>query len=568
MMLLIVALPMMVPYLSGLWVNEHYRFALFVILAVGWLAYVRWDGKFHAPRGWLSWGVIGFGLLTITVGCLLPSPWFAAIGFVAFATAFLASMEGEYDESLIGLALPLFLIIRLPLGYDQIMVIRLQQITTSFSSVLLDLLAIPHAVANNVLQLTSRELFVAEACSGIQSVFTMLFLATLLIAVMRRPLWLLPVYVLIGVVLAITANVVRVTTVAVGDAWFAVDLAEGWPHELIGYVALILGALLLLSFDQLVVSMLHPVESAGPDAEPNPIIEFWNFMVGHPDQGRWAGPIVTLIAKAQRRGAGLWQGAWSRRGLIAVSTVLLVASFGQAINLQRPIEIMPSSEIIFEPATNMFDELDLGTIGIVRHERTRGGSDPRLGENADVWYCTSDDIAADVRVVLSQPHKGWHELCHCYAAGGWVLLNRVVREGQIEDDTGGEDESESRETFAVARFKSGDAYAYLLYSGIDPQGNVVRPLPTIGPLGSRFAAFIYEPEQRFRVLMIQMIVVCTSKLDDGALDCMASDFVKLRARTQSRIVSPPVPGQREPSETAAASAVVEMQASVATVNEE
>ena len=69
---------------------------------------------------------------------------------------------------MIGLALPLVMLINLPLGYDQLLTMRLQQITSGLSSVMLDVLAIPHALNNNVIQLATRELFVAEACSGLQ----------------------------------------------------------------------------------------------------------------------------------------------------------------------------------------------------------------------------------------------------------------------------------------------------------------------------------------------------------------------------------------------------------------
>ncbi|MGZ7227087.1 archaeosortase/exosortase family protein, partial [Streptococcus pyogenes] len=76
--------------------------------------------------------------------------------------------------------------------------------------VLLDAFAVPHAVANNVIQLANRELFVAEACSGIQSVFTLAFLALLMIAWRRRRVWMTPIYLLIACLLAVFANVIRV----------------------------------------------------------------------------------------------------------------------------------------------------------------------------------------------------------------------------------------------------------------------------------------------------------------------------------------------------------------------
>ena len=289
---------MMVPYMANLWAQERYRYAPFALVGVAWLTYMRWDFVCRAPRGWISWLGLILGMGLVLLGALIPSPWVAGCGFIALATVFLTSSQGEHDPSLIGVALPLFLLVRLPLGYDQILVIKLQRATTIFSSVLLDVIRVPHAIANNTLQLPSRELFVAEACSGIQSVFTLMFLATILVAIYRRPLWFAPIYLAAGVVLAVFANVVRVSMVAVGDVWFKIDLAQGWQHEVVGYFALSIGILLLLSFDRLIVLLLHPIEQATVSGTRNLFIEFWNLMVTQTDDNNetHVGPIVRGVS--------------------------------------------------------------------------------------------------------------------------------------------------------------------------------------------------------------------------------------------------------------------------------
>jgi exosortase len=134
----------------------------------------------------------------VLFGILIASPWVCTVAMLLFFLSFFASARDFDGRSLVDLALPLVMVINLPLGYDQLLSIRLQQVTTALSSVVLDVLAIPHAVSNNVIRLASRELFVAEACSGIQSVFTLMFLATLLVSFCRRPIWVTPIYVAIG----------------------------------------------------------------------------------------------------------------------------------------------------------------------------------------------------------------------------------------------------------------------------------------------------------------------------------------------------------------------------------
>ena len=188
------------------------------------------------------------------------------------------SSSGTRDLSLFGLVLPLLLILRLPLGFDQLLVLKLQRITTTLSSVVLDLVGLPHAVNNNVIQLSTRELFVAEACSGIQSVFTLMFLAVTIVVMNRRVLWIAPLFILVSNVLAVATNVVRVCVIAMADVWGGIDLTKGWPHELVGYGALTIGILFLLSFDQLIHTLLHPIKA--DSGGRNPLVRLWNAIVG------------------------------------------------------------------------------------------------------------------------------------------------------------------------------------------------------------------------------------------------------------------------------------------------
>ncbi len=542
LLLLAVSLPMMLPYLSNLWVREQYRYFPFVLLAVGWFVAARWDREFVAPRGRTSWLAISLGFACVAAGIFLPSMWLAAVGFVTFATAFLISIKGPADKTLFAVAVPLLLLLHLPLGYDHLLIIQLQRITTGLSSLLLDGLAVPHAVSNNVIQLATRELFVAEACSGIQSVFTLTFIATVLVVAYRRSIWLTPIYVLISILLAVAANVVRVSAVAVGDVWFSVDLALGWQHELVGYVALIISVLLLLSFDQLVIGLLHPIDPRGDSTDRNPLITLWNHVVS--DQARTKGEHRANHYHSHEADdeadsitesylAKVWQVTWLRRVFISVASVLALSSFIQMINLQRRVDVSePSTEVVFVPPSDVFDD-EYGSIHITSHEVMRGASDPRLGENADIWHFEINDLDVEAQIVLSQPYTGWHELCVCYEAADWTMVHRDVqgsKDGSIDD--------QPYQPLALARFKRQQGqYAYLLYSGFDPAGDVLMPPARPGKLGARFLDFSHTGDEYVRpnVLMLQMFVVVPHKLDPAVIRSLAADFVQLRSDLLDRL---------------------------------
>ncbi len=548
-MLLVASLPMLLSYLSNLWRLEAYRYFPFVLLSVGWFVYTRWDRQFRPPVGWIGWAIIGFGLLLIVFAVLIPSPWLAAVGFFFFCLAFLASSQDEHQLSLVGLALPLVMLVHLPLGFDQLLVIRLQQITTSLSSVLLDVFTVPHAIEYNIIRLTTRDLFVAEACSGIQSVFTLMFLSTLLVTANRRPLWSAPIYLVIAIMLAVFANVLRVTTVALGDVWFSIDLAEGWQHELVGYAALGFGALMLLSFDQLIIGLLHPVDSPpGQDGELNPFIRLWNFLVGAgTSDGRQVGPIVLLLSNASRRGAGVWQYVWPRKGVIVLAGILAVASVGQAIHVARPVRVFAgSTEPVFVPNPSLFDD-QLADVKVLGHEITREGSDPRLGENSDVWQCHLEDLGLDAQFIVTQPYGDWHELCWCYTVMNWTMLSRVVR-GIDESPLPDGDEVNSN-PYILAKFKpESSGYCYLYYSAIDRSANLISPPPQVGRLQGRFAQYLYQDDAvaSSDLAMLQFLVTSPKKLETQELEQLSERFVQMRGLVQKDVLGSANQGVGDP----------------------
>lgn len=526
--LLIATAPMMVPYLTGLWNQERYRYFPFVILAVAYLVYQRWNRDWMPPRGWPCVAAVFGGLGCSVLGAMIHSPWVSAVGFLAVVTSFLVSHEGDHDWTLAALAMPLGLLLHLPLGYDQLLVMRLQTITTSLSSVMLDTLHVPHAAANNTIQLASRELFVAEACSGIQSVFTLIFMAMLLVAIYRRPLWLSPLYIAIAIVLAVFANVVRVTTVALGDAWMGIDLASGWQHEVVGYAALGMASLFLLSFDHLVISVLHPVDHSGGQ---NPLIDLWNHFF---DGDRRSSVIIDWLEHGGGPLSRLVRSVWTRRTILPIAGIVGITGIAQAVQMELLRDWFVEERPIVLQADKSLMDIPLNSLAIVDHDQSRGGDNPRLGANADIWNCSIDNRNdAQAQVVLSQPFSGWHELCNCYVASQWLVLNRGVEDGAEEDPV---------EPYAIARLKKGEnQFAYLLYSAVAPDGKVIRPPPRPGRLGARFEdnffdAFADSSVQASNLLMLQMFVPMTGSLDRDLLKGLKEDFVSMRQAVRQSLI--------------------------------
>ncbi|OYP34406.1 exosortase U [Rhodopirellula sp. MGV] len=538
----IVSVPLLVPYLVTLWANTTYHYIPFAVAVVVWLAYQRSDGVFYPPRGTASWAAVGIGLLLVVAGAILKFPWFGAVACVLFATSLLRAMRGPHDRTLLVLALPLWSAIQL-IRLDALLVIRLQRITTWMSSVLLDAVAIPHAVTNNVIQLADRELFVAEACSGIQSVFTLGFLALTVVAWKKRRVWTAPIYLGIACLLALFSNVVRVTVVALAASWYQIDLAEGWPHELLGYLALGLAFAFLLSFDFLMVTLFHVVPD---ETEFNPLVSVWNRIAirdSEEEGGRMTQRDTNTWIEQDRRGMffetaqSLVRNRNAQIGFLCVMVVVGGLSIFQVITSRRPEDrVSGETDLVFDPPSDLVSALQ--SLSVVNHVANRNYEVPYLGANSDVWECSWEDMTA--QIVLSQPHKGWHELCDCYERLDWMLLDRDIKSPTDFETLEIESQNPDalRTTYVLARFKQGpSARGYLLFSGIGSDGTLLDAPNSLAAFSHRVwnridSTGVWDQNE---VLMFQMWVIVPDKIEPKRLLALEEDFIAMRAKIADAI---------------------------------
>lgn len=537
--LLLITAPLLIPYFKDLWDNVTYCFFPFAILATAWLGYDRWDRVVRPPRGWFSWALLGGAGFLVIASILFSFTWFAAVAAVVIVCVMYYSQRGEVDASLLAAALPLLPCVQM-IRLDKMLVQSLQHTTTWMSSVLLDLFGIAHAVSNNVLQLSDRELFVAEACSGIQSVFTLSFLALLVVAWKRRRAWMVPVYLLVSVLLAVFANVIRVTTVAAAAAFLDMDFSVGWPHDLLGYVALVVCFAFLMSFDYLLAIFFHEIPES---VDSNPAMIAWNFFANHDEVEQGAGDNARRSTEVQQSA----QGAMSSRFEIllgqnrivmgcffGVLALLFLGSGYRLISSSKPRSVVFSSEqVVFDPRTNLLDSV-LVNLSVVDHQSSREFQDSRLGANSDIWECEWGDL--QVQFVVSQPYKGWHELCDCYEAIDWKLLDRSIRSPRDKDNPLAYDLEEA--TFVAAQFRSGPVQrGYLLFSGIGSDGVPVDAPNSMHALAHRIwnridSSGVWNQNE---LVVLQMWVTSAAKLTPEQLRELEREFLAVRGRVAAEI---------------------------------
>jgi exosortase len=279
-LLIVGHLPFVIRYFVELWPRQHYQFFPFAIIAFIFLFATRKSGQ-PEQWHWLAKILIGLDLVCLIAGCVLVSPWFFAVGLFCALTAWnMASQDEGYHRSLFYLAALPLMTIRLPLNYDEPVIMWLQRVTTSVASDILNRTGMLHYREGNVLNFPGKSFMVEEACSGVQSLFTILFLAALVFCLKRRSLIHGLCLLSSGLVLSGMMNILRVVTIAVAWDVNGTDLSTGWQHDTLGYVCLGLAAVMLLSADRLLEFLFAPMldvrRHGGGSLYFNPLIGLWN----------------------------------------------------------------------------------------------------------------------------------------------------------------------------------------------------------------------------------------------------------------------------------------------------
>lgn len=220
-----------------LWQYDYFRFYPVFLVAVMTVTIGRMREAEKLPdRKWrvepLSFA---FAFLLLTAALWFWSPWLGAVSALLLGDSLLPHMVSARQSWRL-----LFLLIPLPLGLDERLVHKLQRISSEQAGWILDFLNVPHLMRGNVLELADRRFFVAEACSGISSVYLMLA-ATALYIVLQQMRLIRAIPLLLSVVWwAIVTNDLRIVSIALAHQLLHVDLATGWQHEALGVTLMLM----------------------------------------------------------------------------------------------------------------------------------------------------------------------------------------------------------------------------------------------------------------------------------------------------------------------------------------
>ncbi len=467
--------PLAVLHLRSLWQQDQYQYFPFVIGAVAYFLWSRWQEAPDTPLvsglGSGRWAraplaIAAVAVTTLVGAILVVSPWLAFVSLnIGLAAVFAMLGQQRVIPFLWGIWLLLWLLVPMPLGVDNRLITFLQRFSSRLSSAILELLGILHLMSGNVLQLPNKEFFVDEACSGIISVMSMIACAAIYAVWKNRSFAHLVALVLMGVTWALVLNVLRICLIAAIYHFFDIDLSSGAIHEALGLSLFLLMFLALVSSDYLLTLLLAPIDttSLGGTGRDNLLVRFWNRK----------GPSEPLVN--------------SDDDLEAIAPTPVWPGMSTAITWSIPFLLLGLVQLVWLPSS----ESPEASQALQQALALDGQSLPRkigpwirdsfetierevfsdFGRNSKTYryrHQQKEGIVASVS--LDFPYLGgWHDLCMCYRNSGWTISDRAV--GSSDDTQKGGDWK-----FVVGSLEDpAKGKANVSFAGFDASGETAEP---------------------------------------------------------------------------------------------
>ena len=470
-------LPMFLLFFRQMMSKTHYQTIWLALIATGAIVWTRWPREQSVPyrESAASNVLLILGLITSLGSIAFVNTWFCAASVMLLITSLLLKVaDSDHGYSLWTAVLPLFVFLPLPFHRDTALITSLQRQSAWLTSRLLDLIGLGHYLDGTKIHVPGKAGYgIEEACSGVQSFFTLLFIAVVMMVVFRRiktnlaggtifamigigcvaASIALPFMFYVGVAFilwsllglratglvyaavfwAMFVNVIRILLIPVLDVNGYIDLTHGIPHILLGWGALAIGLLMLLSTDQLLLFLFGPVETEMGESGPlgKLITRFWNQLV--------SGSEITRESDKKKKKKRIPVTASSIRFAWIIATILAVGGLFQLSDVARGFAAAHTVQVFDADITQAMAEEDLPKQlenwarvekgGYTTSTRDRGSD---LGRRSDIWQYRAPSCNATIS--FDQTFPGWHELTTCYRNSGWKLDKRVVLEPEVAED--------------------------------------------------------------------------------------------------------------------------------------
>jgi|GEM_PF-6738930 len=428
-------------YVQSISSREHLQFALLIPVGVVFLAILRQEEsgktKTTAPIHGATWftAIVLFLAAALCFDSLLSQSvvsWSIALMLTALAGIHFWG-GAELFRSVWPLWAFAWLMVPPPFGLDQRLITELQLWVSRLASYSLDSMHVAHVLEGNVIHIEEKKLFVAEACSGINSLFATFVVLVFSMLVLKRSWLHILLLFTMGFLCVLAVNVFRVTSLTLMhyvNPKVGSFFDDGIPHFGFGLLCFALLILLVFSMDSLLWLMGNSIVSALPDRwaklfSSKPAIGRGDLRTAASTPQQESGWTDGLQEMARRLRASTPRGAsWA----IAVGVVFCLVSAVQyssaAYHLARR-EPAPTNDPDSDPIAPVLGDLS-GSLPDDWDGWRRIGEKTEHLNFTNAMFSTSWSYrrgSEDLTIFLHRRYFDFHGLDVCYAGNGWQIKN-------------------------------------------------------------------------------------------------------------------------------------------------
>lgn len=220
------------------WLDPNYTHGFFVPVFSLFLLWER-RAKLAALRSQPAWSglvILLFALLALVLNTINSGFFLYRISFLLFIAGMVVFLAGWKHLAAVSFPLAFFVLLIPSSALLGQITLPLQVIASKTASFLLMLVGVPAVREGNIILLSTARLEVAEACSGIRSLFSLITLTVIYGYLAETRISVRVLLALIAVPVSILANALRIAATGVAVEYWGVEGAEGTLHLLSGWL--------------------------------------------------------------------------------------------------------------------------------------------------------------------------------------------------------------------------------------------------------------------------------------------------------------------------------------------
>ncbi|HZC24308.1 MAG TPA: exosortase A [Candidatus Binatia bacterium] len=237
------------------WSDPNFSHGFFVPL---FSVFVVWQErarlrKLSSKPSWSGLAILALGMCTLIVGQMGAELFLARTSLLIVLAGLIVLFYGwTIFRALLFPWAFLFLMVPMPaIVFNQI-TFPLQLLASRVSAAILPVFGVPILREGNVINLPSMALEVAEACSGIRSLMSLVTLSIIYGYLLEKRLWVRYLLAIASVPIAVAANSVRIIGTGLLVQYWDPEKAEGYFHASWGWLIFVISLILLYGLHVLI----------------------------------------------------------------------------------------------------------------------------------------------------------------------------------------------------------------------------------------------------------------------------------------------------------------------------